>query len=353
VLHIHFTAGDLARTRLAPAPEPLWELVLSVHQLSFPQGRDEHFDPWRHRAAGLLRRAGLAQQVRMLASLVPVASYFPDCMTPTIHAEQTPGPLSAAEAFGAGIDSVLSTPKPVLQQELGRLATSAEGRPPGWLRELATGRSELLRGLGRLLSQYHRVVLAPYQRQLAAVVTDCQQAGAQAMTERGVAAMLTAVVPGATWSDGTVLSVPYPIERELRLDGRGLLLAPSYFAVRYPVAPADPALPPVLVHPVPRPRLWLPEEEEHEKRDDTGHRGGCLSTLLGETRAAVLRALCGNSSTSELAARLRVAPSTVSRHAAVLRDSGLVRTERRGTEALHSRTVLGEEVLAGGVRSIP
>jgi APA family basic amino acid/polyamine antiporter len=30
---MHFSAGDLARTRIADGPDPLWEIVLSIHQL--------------------------------------------------------------------------------------------------------------------------------------------------------------------------------------------------------------------------------------------------------------------------------------------------------------------------------
>ena len=33
-LRLHFTAEDLLRTRVLTEPDPLWELVLSVHHLS-------------------------------------------------------------------------------------------------------------------------------------------------------------------------------------------------------------------------------------------------------------------------------------------------------------------------------
>ncbi|MFJ9539222.1 ArsR family transcriptional regulator [Streptomyces sp. NPDC101225] len=49
--------------------------------------------------------------------------------------------------------------------------------------------------------------------------------------------------------------------------------------------------------------------------------------------------------TTALAAALRLAPSTASRHAAVLREAGLVATRRAGNRVLHHRTILGRALL--------
>ncbi len=37
-LSIHFTAEDVARTRLARRPDPLWEIVCSLHRLQTKRG---------------------------------------------------------------------------------------------------------------------------------------------------------------------------------------------------------------------------------------------------------------------------------------------------------------------------
>jgi len=47
-----------------------------------------------------------------------------------------------------------------------------------------------------------------------------------------------------------VLEAPYPLDKDVHLAGRGLLLVPSYFCRRMPVTFADPGLPPVLVYPI-------------------------------------------------------------------------------------------------------
>ncbi|HKE81992.1 MAG TPA: winged helix-turn-helix domain-containing protein, partial [Solirubrobacteraceae bacterium] len=53
-----------------------------------------------------------------------------------------------------------------------------------------------------------------------------------------------------------------------------------------------------------------------------------LELLLGHGRAAVLRALSRPSTTTELAARLSYAPSTVSAHLDVLSRAGLLERHR-------------------------
>ncbi|RSS36605.1 helix-turn-helix transcriptional regulator, partial [Streptomyces sp. WAC08241] len=72
-----------------------------------------------------------------------------------------------------------------------------------------------------------------------------------------------------------------------------------------------------------------------------------LSALVGQTRAAALRVLTDPSTNSELAARLGVSPGVASRHAAVLRETGLITTRRLGSSVLHTVTPLGTALLGG------
>jgi hypothetical protein len=94
MLRIHLTAEDLAATRLATRPDPLWEVVGSLRTL-----RDRTspllFGGWRRRTW-----AALAGQARMCLDLVPPQGYCPDFLTP---AEGSLG-------LEAGITAVLATP---------------------------------------------------------------------------------------------------------------------------------------------------------------------------------------------------------------------------------------------------
>jgi DNA-binding transcriptional ArsR family regulator len=139
-----------------------------------------------------------------------------------------------------------------------------------------------------------------------------------------------------------VLLTPYPKERDLHLDGRGLLLVPSFFCWRMPITLVDPSLPPVLVYPVEHDLRWLEREPDHA--GDTGDRR--LAALLGSTRAAVLDVIGrGPATTSEIARRVRISAPSASEHASVLRGAGLIRTSRAGNTALHSISQAGVVLL--------
>ncbi|WP_330435306.1 hypothetical protein OIC43_25725 [Streptomyces sp. NBC_00825] len=106
----------------------------------------------------------------------------------------------------------------------------------------------------------------------------------------GTRALLNSLRPMAVW-EPPVLTVGYPVERDLHLDGRGLLLVPSYFCWRQPITLADDGMRPVLIHPVDR--TTAPPDAS----------SASLTRLLGPARAALLyeTAVRACASTSELA----------------------------------------------------
>lgn len=302
----------------------MWETVLSLHQLVRP---DPFFAPWSRLARGALAHAELGRDARLLTALAPISSYFPDFLTP-------PGHLTS---FEQGVDDVLSTGKSRLRAEITRLA-EAGSHPPAWFDDLAAGRPDALRRLGDSLRRYHAVALAPYAPAATALAQGDAARHARKVVRQGSEALLGGLGPRLHWRP-PVLEVDYPVAQSLELDGRGLLLVPSFFCHNHPIALADPELPPVLVFPVVRGPLWIP-------RPGTSVPDG-LDELIGPTRAAALRFLDRAHSTTELAARLRTSVSTASRHAAALRRAGLVVSERLGGSVLHTRTVLGSGLVHG------
>ncbi|MFW6694470.1 helix-turn-helix domain-containing protein [Streptomyces sp. MAR4 CNX-425] len=330
MLRVHFTAADLARTRVADGPDPLWETVLSVHQLSEQGGGpDPALRAWRTRDCAAGRSA-----LRLLRPVMPPRGYFPDFLTPA---------ASAGGALESGIDAVRSTPRPRLRAELARLA--ARPAPPAWLRPLADGEPESLRRLGRALRAYHGSVLRPAWPWISARTEQDRLWRAQTQTVAGTDAMLRTFGPALRWLP-PVLTVDYPADRDLHLGGRGLLLVPSYFCRRLPVALADSSLPPVLVYPAQAPA----GADTAGGAGDTGRTPGSqsLAHLLGHTRAAVLQSLGGPCTTSELARRAGVSASSASEHAAVLRRAGLITSTRLRNRVHHSLTPLGTALLTGG-----
>ncbi|MBP2327818.1 DNA-binding transcriptional ArsR family regulator [Kibdelosporangium banguiense] len=319
MLRIHFSAGDLARTRVAEDPDPLWETVLSLHQLRETR-REPVLNEWRRR-----RCARGARVLRMLSPLMPSRGYFPDFLTPA----------EASGGLECGIDAVLATPRRQLRTELGLLST--HNRLPPWARQLADGEVSILHRLGRALREYHASVLEPAWPDIASRIECDRRHRTETQSRLGTEEMLRTYAPVLRWQS-PVLSADYPVERDVHLEGRGLLLVPSYFCRDTPVALLDEDLWPVLVYPARLPR--------HEAPAAPGAR---LAPLLGHSRAAVLQALLEPRTTSELARCAGVSLSSASEHASVLRRAGLIASTRERHRMHHTLTQLGSHLLTGPV----
>ncbi|MFI1676027.1 DUF5937 family protein [Streptomyces sp. NPDC020607] len=328
MLRVHFTGSDLANVRLARRPDPLWEIVCSLCRLQTREGALA-FGPWRRMAGGLVRQGRAAREVASaLSSLVPRAAYFPDFLTPPLENGTT-------HALRTGIDRVLATPRRRLRHELSLL--SATGGRPWAGAELARGDVRALTALGGTLSTYHRAFIAPVWNRVDAATATDRALRTRALADGGTQALLDSLRPMAAW-EPPVLTVDYPVERDLHLAGRGLLLVPSYFCWRRPITLADSELRPVLIYPVDK----TPPPPTHSPT--------ALTRLLGPTRAALLHetATLTCATTSELAAAAGVSVPSASQQLAVLREGGLIASHRDGRRVLHSPTPLGHRLLGDG-----
>jgi DNA-binding transcriptional ArsR family regulator len=193
-----------------------------------------------------------------------------------------------------------------------------------------------LRHVGEALAHYHDRALAPYMPRIRALVDADRAVRARALLDGGVEALLDTLRPALRWRP-PVLEADYPVEQDLRLDGRGLLLVPSAFCDRTPITLLDPSLPPTVVYPV-----CCGDRPDPEPADG-------LAALIGSTRGEVLRHLgAAGASTSELARILDISVASASQHASVLRRSGLVVSRRAGNAVVHRITPLGTALLYGG-----
>ena len=305
-LRIHFSGHDLHRVTVDDGPDPLWELLLSLHMLQSDDGPGV-FGTWRDQ----VRRT---EHGRRLFRLAPPRGYSPDFLTPA----------DGAQGAEAGIDAILATPRARLQAELGRLTTLRH--PSSWERDLATGDRAAMHELGSSLRGYYRNAVAPHWPHITKRVA-ARRVGRGANT----ADVLSSLHPKVRWSAPVLELGGDHVSGDLHLDGRGLRLIPSFFCWRTPTVLADPRLPPVLVYPIDR---------------DQAHRApsAAVVDLLGATRASVLAAADG-CTTSELARRVAISNAGASYHAGILRNAGLLRTRRTGRSVRHEPTRLGQELL--------
>lgn len=325
-LKIVFTPEDLVRVRIAPRPDPLWEMVLSLHLLQ-TRGGGAGLAGWRRRVRADLAEAGLLTSVRdVLVPLAPSGPYFPDFLTPA----------EAQLGLEQGVDALVDTPRRRIRHELD-LVRTYYGLPPG-LDGLARGDPRAVRDLGRMAVGYCRAVLGPQLQEMEQTLGQERSALARHLADDGVEQMLDRLPPMMRWRP-PVLEADYPAgaaqnAREIHLRGRGLTLIPSSFCRKTPVALVDQGLPPVLVYPA---RRW---DSPASTRDDP------LVDLLGRTRAETLRCIvtAPSCTTSELARRTGVSLANASKHAHVLRQAGLITSTRRANLMLHQATTLGAEL---------
>jgi hypothetical protein len=323
MLRIHFTAADLGWLRLASEADPLWESLLSQHVLRSGQGPPA-FGQWRRQAM-----ARLTPQMRALMSLAPPTGYSADFLTPT----------SGRCGIESGLDEVAATPIGHLRADLRQLLTQQPST--GWTRRLADGDRGAMTMLTATMRAYFEAALGASWELISGQVAAARARGARLMADSGVDQLLAGLHPTIRW-DAPTLHIAYPEDRDIHLEGRGLVLLPSYFCRGAPVTLKADDRPPVLVYPIDHDLDWDAQRARPA--------GGELTALLGPTRAAVLRAAGRHphgATTTELARRVEVSLSSASEHASTLRRAGLLQARPYGRHVLHIVTPLGRSLLAG------
>ncbi len=301
--------------RVAPGPDPMWEILLSLHVLR-QRSATPVFGTWRANV-----RTTLPDDTRWLMQLAPPVGYSPDFLTPT----------AGACALDAGIDAVLSTPAESLRADLAQLDGQ---RLDPRTHLLATGDVATLDSLGDALRAYHQHALAPIWDEVRAVVDADRAVRARSFLDGGCEGMLSGLHPTISWAPPVLTIESRFPHRDVHLHGQGLVLVPSYFCWERPIMLRDQRRIPVLVYPIAR--------DLHVT--SAGKRS--LEALLGRTRAAALGVIAGGCTTTELARRLGISAASASAHASVLRDAGLAVAQRHRNSVLHTASALGVELLA-------
>jgi len=315
MLRIHFTGEDLSKVRVAAGPDPLWETVFSIFRVRFP-GPNLIFGEWR-RATDARR----GRELEMLMPLLP-GGYFPDFLTPP----------EGADGLAAGLEALRRTPARRIRTELDMIA-----KPPrsSWVGSLAAGDAATLGRVADAMRARHDAVVAPIWPEACAHIEADRARRARALLDGGCDGLLRSYQPLMRWQPPVLEIESFSTERDLHLDGRGLVLVPAYLSWSTVDVLFDPGLRPILVYPIERTVSALPRPPGNAS----------IAALIGSTRAAVLEAVGAGMTTSELSRRVGVSAASISAHTAVLREAGLLRTTRIGKAVLHTTTPLGVALL--------
>lgn len=326
---LHFGDDDFLRCRFAISP--LWETQEAVRTLRRPD-RHAYQAPWLRR----IRDAAAGLDLAPLWLLMPRRGHSPDWLGappigPAATFEEEIAAVRASDPETAREDTALS-----LACTPGALE-SPQGR--AWLADPA----RMIEELADAVEEAWRALIAPDWPRLRALLEADVAFHSRRLAAVGLGTLLPELDSRLSW-DGRTLTLALHTEHARDLGGQGLVLMPSVFSWPDVITGFEPPWQPTLVYPARGiAGLWT---ESGERTPEA------LVRLLGRNRAEVLAALDEPATTTALAHRLRLAPSSVSAHLTVLRDAGLLISRRYGHQVLYERTPLGVALTGSGTSQV-
>lgn len=321
---IALTPQDATRVRFAISP--LWEAMSAVRLLSDPGPARYHL-PWLAAVRPDLDHVDLA----LLLALQPRRGYVPDFPAPS--------PTTASPSVIEQLAQVRATPLPRVAAEVQRTLTERNAEPvPDEVLELAQDPAATRARVADALEQVWTQLIAPHWAEVRELLRADVAHHARTVSEHGFAHAVAHLHPSIRWLDDRVMiDSPYPQRRQLY--GEGLTFQPTVFSWPRVTVVLDEPLPPVIVYPARGiAELWHPVATGHDEH---------LGRLLGRTRALLLGSVQEPATTTTLARRHGLAPSTVSEHLKVLLATGLVTARRDRGEVRYRTSPLGAALVAG------
>ncbi|MFJ8230005.1 ArsR/SmtB family transcription factor [Streptomyces sp. NPDC094448] len=200
------------------------------------------------------------------------------------------------------------------------------------------------------MERYTDISVNPYWPQMLVHLGAAREKRIGVAPDRGEG-LLNSLHPGISWKR-PYLEISGGEGIEFELDAKGLLIAPSIFLGSRPAVflhdVGGTSELPVLVFSVrPTPTeeraLWTAQGKDVE----------ALDALMGRTRAHLLRLTLAGGTTSELARSVGTSAAAVSQHTGILRNAGLILSERDRNTVIHRITSLGRAVLDGNFQAAP
>ncbi|WP_406300073.1 ArsR family transcriptional regulator [Embleya sp. NBC_00888] len=332
VLRIHFTEQDLARTRLAETSGPLVETCAALSLMYRPRDGPVLFAGWRQATHALM-----TPQARQLATLLGRQARW------AIELWTLGGP--PVDSIDEALDTLKSSPGK-LRDEVHRAAERI--RVPVWARGLARADRAALADLENAIRAVHTVAVAPHWSHIHAHQRAVHHGYLRAFRDGGIGAVLENLHPSIRWKP-PVLEVPTRhVHGDFPLHGQGLILAPTVFGWPHAHGDTDPLVPgaPNVLYIPTAVSVTATSWAAWTRGRDSARR---VAALMGRTRAMVLETVAerGPCGTSDLAEWLGLSAASASEHATVLRDVGLIASERIRNNVRHTVTPTGIAVLDG------
>lgn len=320
-LRLRFDADDLLRCRFAFSP--LCETHEAVRMLRRTVRHGYH-QPWLRRKRAAV--AGLDLSELWLFMPEP-GVYVPDFLGPP--------PDGPSLSFEEELARLRATDPALAREEMARSLACTPGASQSPLgRRLLDDPARAVQRLATLTEHVWNALIAPDWPRLSSLLEADIAYRSRKLAGGGLAGLFDDLHATVGWSEGALL-LRSSLGPARDLEGRGLLLMPSVFVWPDVVSGFAPPWQPTVIYPARgMAGLWSTTETDR-----------ALDRLLGANRAAILSGLHEPASTTTLAHRHGLAPSSVSAHLSILREAGLLHSRRQGFSVLYERTPMGETLV--------
>jgi DNA-binding transcriptional ArsR family regulator len=291
--------------------------VVSLARLLTEPRRHPVFQPWLRRRRQRLTGLDLSALTVFMAD----GAYRPDFLDPS--------PLSSEPTFDDGMAAMLAAP---LDRVHAELVDATAGHDDAVRRRLlddpGRARSEAAAAVRRLWKAAVEPEWPSMRQALRAEMLD----RAVQVNREGLRAVIPRLHPSAT-SEGDTVTVESRVEIDVECPD-GLILVPSLFITDRMQCTTSDHWSPAICYPATARYLWAPPVTPPS-----------LDRLLGATRSKILAALVTPLQTSVVADLVSVTKPTASEHLTVLRDAGLIDSNRAGRTVTHELTAAGRALL--------
>ncbi|WP_235560785.1 ArsR/SmtB family transcription factor [Microbacterium sp. Leaf320] len=320
-VEFHLSPGDIQAVRFGISPGH--ELAHAVRILLRPEQHPLQWG-WLRAVRDRLPR----ESFRLLAAVIGDDGYLPDFLTTTPRWDMTPDAELAA-LRDAALDP--------MRVDLGKMVLRSSGSRQQALREMQEHPARAREMIATAWSEVWDAALAPVWPQIERLLRADVSVRARVIATSGIAGMSGALHSTVSWGDGAVRVSLRRHSEQVDCRGSGLVLVPSVMSSWGCMVLTEPPAQPTLFYPARGVTSgWARDAQEI---------ADALGALLGPVRASILLAAGAERTTSQAAQDAGIAVSTASHHLRVLRDAGLVSSERDGASMMHLRTPLGEAMV--------
>lgn len=311
MIRICLDEATLHRTRVATSP--LWESLSSLALLiRFPGDVPSPYRGWARRARRVMPPGMRAEFQDWLGSL---------------HAHQLP----------AFLTPLPETPRPSIADELAVLrsrAADTDGTDPDGTHPVAVGQrfaggGAAIAQFADRLEEYWEAAVAPYWTGISSALEEEILIRGRTLATDGPSAMLAELGGRVIWQPPQ-LSAPYHTDSAYSLTETTFVLVPVIFGAGTRIFSAAPGAAGVSYQ-----ARGAGVLESIPAESVPGTDADRMATLIGRSRATVVRSLTAPATTTALAKATGLAPSTVSQHLSTLVAAGIVCRHRVGARVLY------------------